>query len=296
MHPHFQRCTRMFRDVLPFLVIHSSFQKCIPIFRNASLFPDMHPHFQRRTPPFSGTHLCFHTHTLRLQRCTPIFRDSSPFSEIQCTFRDTSLLLDIVPFSETDISHFRRYTPISRVASQAQTTAPIPGKISHLTLRSHPFSKQFLLPNGHNSLQNVCARLAGSHPAVPLTLDATWLCLHGGCARWWSCTVLVRCALCSLDVHCISCALYSMCIVSDVHCGGCTLWQCRCTALCRCTGLRKWCSSQLWPLTEASVGTGRFPSGSRELCTSPSVPLPSLQPLPQTEHCGPSLQQCAAPI
>lgn len=81
-HPHFQRCTRMFRDVLPFLVIHSSFQKCIPIFRNASLFPDMHPHFQRRTPPFSGTHLCFHTHTLCLQRCTPIFRDSSPFSEI----------------------------------------------------------------------------------------------------------------------------------------------------------------------------------------------------------------------
>lgn len=66
----------------------------------------------------------------------------------------------------------------------------------------------------------------------------------GGCAGWWLCIVLVSYALRLLDVRCLSCALLSLCIVSDLHCGGCPLWQlhtvvvaqCRCAALFGCSG------------------------------------------------------------
>lgn len=68
-------------------------------------------------------------------------------------------------------------------------------------------------------------------------------------------------------VHCVRSALWWLPPVAVAHCGGCavqvrsTVWMLR----KRCRGPLS-CSSQLWSLTEVSVGTGRFPSGSQEPC------------------------------
>lgn len=74
----------------------------------------------------------------------------------------------------------------------------------------------------------------------------------------------------ALVVHCVRCALCQICIVVAAPCGSCTLWWLRSAGAQHCLDAQEAVQGpivvQLWSLTEVSVGTGRFPSGSQEPC------------------------------